>query len=40
MHNNNLQIKIRSYEYESLILELYILSYEFPKVLCIWYKIN
>jgi hypothetical protein len=31
---------MRSYEKESLNSELQILSYEFPKVSCIWYKIN
>jgi hypothetical protein len=32
---NNLHIKIRSWKHESLILELWILSYEFPKVSCV-----
>jgi hypothetical protein len=33
-------MKIRLYEHESLILELWILSYEFLKVLCDLYTIN
>ena len=35
IYSNKLDIKIRSQELESLNLELYILSYEFPKILCI-----
>jgi hypothetical protein len=34
IHINNLHIKIGSQEKELLILELWILSYEFSKVLC------
>jgi hypothetical protein len=40
LHDNILRIAPRSSEQESLNSELQITSYDFPKVLCVWYKNN